>query len=55
MVAIVHCLEVWPVYFLGTRFIVKTNNVANTYFKTQKKPLPKEARWQEFLVDYDFM
>lgn len=30
-------LQVWRVYLLGTPFVIKTNNVANTYFATQKK------------------
>ena len=55
MVAVVHCLQVWRVYLLGTRFVVRTDNVANTFFKTQKKLSLKQARWQEFLAEYDFM
>ena len=34
--------------------MVVTDNVANTYFKTQKKLTPKQARWQEFLAEFDF-
>ncbi|KZV51417.1 hypothetical protein F511_20581 [Dorcoceras hygrometricum] len=52
--AVVHCLEVWRHYLLGTKFVVFTDNVANTYFKTQKKLTPKQARWQEFLSEFDF-
>ena len=37
IVVVVHCLQVWRVYLLGTRFVVRTDNVANTFFKTQKK------------------
>ena len=36
MAAIVHCLEAWRHYLLGTKFTIMTDNVANTYFKTQK-------------------
>jgi len=54
MLAVVHCLQVWRVYLLGTQFVVKTDNVANTYFATQKKLSPRQARWQEFLQEYDF-
>lgn len=32
-----------------------TDNVANTFFKTQKKLSPKQARWQEFLQEDDFV
>ena len=55
MVAVVHYLQVWRVYLLGTRFVVRTDNVANTFFKTQKKLSPKQERWQEFPAEYDFM
>ena len=34
---------------------MRTNNVANTFFNTQKKLLPKQARWQELLQEYDFV
>lgn len=48
---VVHVLDTWK---LGTKFTVVTDNVANTYFKTQKKLTPKQARWQEFLDEFDF-
>ena len=51
MTAVFHCLETWRHYLMGT----VTDNVANTFFKTQKKITAKQARWQEFLVDFDFM
>jgi hypothetical protein len=55
MLAVIHCLLVWRVYLLGTKFTVRTDNVANTFFHSQKKLSPKQARWQEFLQEYDFM
>ena len=55
MTAVIHCLETWKHYLLGTRFIVVTYNVANTFFTTQKKLTAKQARWQEFLADFDFV
>lgn len=54
MTAVVHCLQTWRHYLLGTKFTVVTDNVANTYFKTQRKLTPKQARWQEFLAEFDF-
>ena len=51
MAAMVHCLGVWIVYVLGSKFVVKTDNLANTFFKTQKKL----SQRQEFLAEYDFM
>ena len=55
MTAVIHCLETWKHYLMGTWFIVVTDNVANTFFKTQKKLSAKQARWQEFLADFDFV
>ena len=55
MIAVIHCLETWKHYLMGTRFVVVTDNVANTFFKTQKKLTAKQAQWQEFLVDFDFV
>lgn len=54
MLAVVHCLRVWRVYLLSSAFMVQTDNVANTYFTTQKKLSPMQACWQEFLAEFDF-
>lgn len=54
MTAVIHCLDVWKHYLLGTKFVVVTDNVANTYLKTQEKLTPKQARWKEFLVEFQF-
>ena len=55
MIAVIHCLEIWKHYLIGMRFVVVTENVANTFFKTQKKLTAKQARWQEFLANFDFV
>ena len=34
MIAVVHCLLAWRVYLLGPKFVVRTDNVANTFFNT---------------------
>lgn len=54
MTAVVHCLQVWRHYLLGMKFVVRTDNVATTYFKTQKKLSPKQPCWQEFFTEFDF-
>ena len=54
MTVVVHCLQQWRHYLLGSIFTVVTDNVANTFFKTQKKLSPRQARWQEFLADFKF-
>lgn len=40
---------------MGSRFVVKTDNVATSYFQTQKKLSPKQARWQDFLAELDMV
>lgn len=55
MTAIVHCLRTWRHYLLGCKFVVKTDNVATSYFQTQQKFSPKQARWQDFLAKFDYV
>lgn len=54
MTAVVHCLRVWRHYLLGAHFLVLTDNVATSFFQSQKKLSPKQARWQDFLAEFDF-
>ena len=35
-------------------FVILTDNVATSYFQTQKKLSPKQARWQDFLAEFDY-
>lgn len=39
---------------MGIKFIVVTDNVANTYFKTQRKLSLKQFQWQGFIGEFDF-
>lgn len=55
MTAIIHCLRIWRHYLLGSKFIVLTDNVATSYFQSQKKLSPKQARWQDFLAEFDYI
>ncbi|KAJ4960077.1 hypothetical protein NE237_019987 [Protea cynaroides] len=55
MTAVVHCLRTWRHYLLGSKFMVKTDNVATSYFQSQKKLSPKQARWQDFLAEFDMV
>ena len=53
MTAIIHCLHVWRHYLIGKPFVVKTDNVAASYFASQPKLSAKQARWQDFLAEFD--
>ena len=50
MTVIVHCLRMWRHYLLGSKFVVKTDNVATSYFQSQKKITPKQVRWHEIFI-----
>ena len=54
MTAVIHCLQQWRHYFMGSIFTVVTDNVANTFFTSQKKLSAKQARWQEFFANFNF-
>ncbi|TYK15836.1 reverse transcriptase [Cucumis melo var. makuwa] len=54
MLAVVHCLRAWRQYLLGSSFVVKTDNSATCHFFTQSKLTLKQARWQKFLVEFNF-
>ena len=43
MTAVIYCLETWKHYLMGTWFVIVTDNVANTFFKIQKKITSKQA------------
>ena len=40
---------------LGSKFVVKTDNIVTSYFLNQKKLTPKQVRWQAFLAEFDFV
>nr|GEU98208.1 hypothetical protein CTI12_AA187700 [Tanacetum cinerariifolium] len=35
MTAVIHCLRIWRHYLLGSRFVIKTDNIGTSYFQTQ--------------------
>lgn len=35
MMAVIHCMHAWRHYLLGASFVIKTNNMATSYFQTQ--------------------
>ena len=48
MTAIIHCLRVWRHYLLGLHFMIMTNNVATSYFQTQKEVESKASKVARF-------
>ena len=50
---IIHCLHVWRQYLIGKLFVVKTENIVASYFASQSKHSTKQARWKDFLAEFD--
>ena len=40
---------------LGSKFVIKTDNVSTSNFQTQKQLTPKQARWPDFLAEFDYV
>ena len=40
---------------MGSKFVVKNDNMLTTYFQSQKKIIPKQVRWQEFLAEFNYL
>ena len=55
MATIVHCVHTWRHYLLGSKFVVKTDNFATSYSLSQKNITPKQARWKDFLAEFDYV
>nr|GEW83523.1 reverse transcriptase domain-containing protein [Tanacetum cinerariifolium] len=54
MTTVVHFLRILRHYLLGSRFMIKTDKIATSYSQTQKNLSPKQARWQDFLAEFDY-
>ena len=57
LLAIIRCFEKWKPELESTRLSVKvlTDHKGLEYFMTTKKLSPRQARWAEFLSEYNFI
>ena len=55
LVAVIHALDAWKHYLLGTPFIIPTNHQSIKYFMNQKKLSSKQMRWAKFLYNFIFI
>lgn len=51
---VVHALKLWRCYLEGVKFTVVTDNHPNTFLDTQPLLSRRQARWSEFLQQFDF-
>jgi hypothetical protein len=54
LAAIVHALKMWRHYLMGKRFELRTNHNGLKYLFEQPNLNAKQARWLEFLCEFDF-
>ena len=50
----IHALDTWKHYLLGTPFIIRTDHQSIKYFMTQTKLFDKQMRWENFLSQFNF-
>ncbi|NHV87658.1 hypothetical protein HA385_24050, partial [Escherichia coli] len=54
LLAVLHALDTWKHYLLGTSFILRTDHQSLKYFLTQTKLTDKQMRWANFLSQFHF-
>ena len=54
LLAILHALDSWKHYLLGTPFILQTDHQSLKYFMMQTKLSDKQMRWANFLSQFNF-
>ena len=54
LLAILHALNTWKHYLLGTPFVLRTDHQSLKYFLTQTKLSDKQMRWANFLSQFNF-
>ena len=57
LLAIIRCFEEWRLELEGTAMPLKvlTDHKGLEYFMTTKKLIPRQARWAEFLSEFNFV
>ena len=54
LLAVIHALRTWRHYLLGNSFIVVTDHNSLKYLHTQPTLSRRQARWAEFLAEFNF-
>ena len=52
--AVIHALRKWRHYLEGQRFIIVTDHYSLKYFDTQPSLSKRQARWLDFLAEFDY-
>ena len=54
LLAVIHALRTWRHYLLGRKFIIVSNHHSLKFLQTQPQLSRRQARWLEFLAEFDF-
>ncbi|MCO5588884.1 hypothetical protein L7F22_042845 [Adiantum nelumboides] len=54
LISVIHALQSWKHYLLGTAFVIYTDHQSIRYFMTQTKLSEKQMRWANFLSQFHF-
>ena len=54
LLAIIVSLKCWRHYLYGKKFVVQTDHRSITHFKTQQNLSNRQARWSEFLQQFEY-
>ena len=54
LAAIVHALKMWRHYLMGRRFELRKDHCGLKYLFDQPTLNARQARWMEFLCEFDF-
>ena len=54
LLAVVYFLKKFRQYLLGKEFVIRTDHAALTWLRKTSDPIGQNARWMEFLEEYNF-
>ena len=54
LAAVIHALKMWRHHLIGRKFILMTDNKGLKYLLDQPNLNARQARWLDFLSEYDF-
>ena len=54
LLAVIHALRTWRHYLQGSKFTILTDHHSLKYFMTQPNLSKRQARWLDFLAEFDY-
>lgn len=54
LLAVIYALQTWSPYLHAAKFTIMTDHCPLKYFDNQKKLSRRQARWVEFMQEFDY-